>query len=486
MSFRILLIKPNICVREGFDLQSKKAPPIGLAYLAGSLLKAGYEVKILDMVAESDSRWPFRKTHTCFGLKDEELINQIREYKPSLIGIGGFTSQYARVKEIVSLIKLFDPEIKIVLGGIHATAIPRDVMENTKTDFIIQGEGESGIVALAEALDTSEHNKIMEIDGIAYRDGEEIIVKPKLRHELDLDAIPWPAHSLLNSAEYIKDGVAMPIITSRSCPGRCTFCSVHLTAGGKWRARNPIDVADEIESLVATGYKTIALFDDASNVQPERIIQMCQEVLRRKLDVRLTFPGGLIINYITRDLLYWMKQAGAISLSLPVEHVNQYMRNTIIKKKLKMEKIQDVLNWCRELKILALVNFVVGMPGETEESLKEIVDFVKSNANRFDSLSAYIATPFPGTQLYTDCINQGLLVDPGKNDFLDFDLYTAHVTTKSIPFEVVAAYKTIIEQTFIESRGKDFPSQYIRKAIRKPDEETTNYIENVYFKNLGF
>lgn len=485
MSFRILLIKPNICVREGFDLQSKKAPPIGLAYLAGSLLKAGYEVKILDMVVESDNRWPFRKTHMCYGLTGEELINRIREYNPSLIGIGGFTSQYARIKEITATVKSFNPKIKIVLGGIHATSVPQDVMENTKTDFIIQGEGEAGIVALAQALESGYFERVRDIDGIAYRDGEKIIVKPRLHYESNLDTIPWPAHDLLNSAEYIKDGVAMPIITSRSCPGRCAFCSVHLTTGGKWRARNPIDVADEIESLVARGYKTISVFDDAANVLPERLIQICQETLRRKLEVRLTFAGGLIINYITKDLLYWMKKAGAISLSLPVEHANEYMRNTIIKKRLKMEKIHEVLDWCRELKILALVNFVIGMPGETEESLKENVTFVEENALRFDSLSAYIATPFPGTHFYSDCIKKGLLVDPGKNDFLDFDLYTAHVDTPTMSYEVIAKYKKVLEQTFVESRGKDFPSQYIRKAIRKPDEETIDYIENVYFKNLG-
>ena len=479
--FRILLIKPNVCVRRGFDLQSKKAPPIGLAYLAGSLIDAGYDTKIIDMVAESDNQWPFRDTHIAFGLNDKELIQRIKEYGPNLVGIGGFTAQYPRIKEIILAIKGFDPSIKIVLGGIHATAVPVQVMEQTEADFIIQGEGEEAIVELAKALEVGA--SVEGVDGIVYRNGYSVIAKPKLRYITDLDSLPLPAHSILRHENYLSDRVAMPVITSRSCPGRCTFCSVHLTMGKKWRKRDPVLVVDEIESLVDLGYKTISIFDDAANVLPERLIEISKETLRRNLDVRLTFPG-LIINNITKDLLYWIKKAGAVSISLPIEHVNEYMRNTVIKKKLKMEKIDEVLSWCREVGLLVLVNFVLGMPGETEETLQEIVGFVKENARRFDSVSIYIATPYPGTKFYSDCQERGMLVGLGEGDFLDFDQYTAHIETPTMSHEVIDRYKEIIDRTFEESREDGFSSKYIRKAIRKPTKETMDYIENVYFKNI--
>jgi radical SAM superfamily enzyme YgiQ (UPF0313 family) len=482
---RILLIKPNICVRKGFELQSKMCPPLGLAYLASSLIKAGFHVNILDMVAASNDHTPYKQTHIKYGMTCEQLTDYIKEYAPELIGIGGFTTQYSCMKEIISTIKSVDPQIKIVLGGIHASAMPREVMENTEADYIIQGEGESGIVALAQALQNKNFNNFKNIDGIAYRENGKVIIKPKLRFEEDLDKIPWPARELLDHEKYLTDEVAMPVITSRSCVGRCTFCMLALLTRWKWRARDPVKVVDEIEYLAMKwGYRTISIFDDACNVKPQRLIDLCREVVSRKLNVRLTFPGGLLIRYITKDVLYWIKQAGAVSLSLPVEHVNTYMRNSIIKKDLNIEKVHQVLNWCRDLKLLALVNFVIGMPGETEETIQEIINFIKENAYRIDSLSVYIATPFPGTPFYEMCIEKGYLVDPGKNDFLDFDLYSAHIDTSTMPFSKLGEYKKIIEQTFYNSREPEFPVKYIRKAIRKPNEQTMDYINNVYFSQM--
>ena len=482
MSFKVLLIKPNICVRKGFDLQNKMCPPVGLAYLAGSLLKAHFEVSILDMVAASTSSWSFTDTHVCYGLTDAELIDCLRQCSPDLVGVGGFTSQYARIKQIVAAVKSYAPDIPIVLGGINATAIPRKVLRETQADYIIQGEAESAIVELAEALRAGNHDTITSIDGIAFRQNGDIIVRPKLIFPQDIDAIPWPARQILDHEKYLLDGVAMPVITSRGCPGRCTFCSIHLLAGNKWRSRDPVKVADEIEDLTDRwGYQTVSVFDDACNVQPDRLIEICRQVVGRNLNIRLTFPGGLIVKYITKDVLYWMKRAGAISLALPLEHADAHMRNAIIKKNLELEHVYRVLDWCRELRLLAIVNFVIGMPDETRQSLEKIVDFVRQNAYRIDSVAVYVATPYPGTAFYDQCVRDGLLIDYETTDFLDFDNYTAHVNTDKISHTEIAQYKCRIEQAFTDARGPDFPVQYIRKAIRKPNAETMEFLENVYF-----
>jgi anaerobic magnesium-protoporphyrin IX monomethyl ester cyclase len=483
MPSKVLLIKPNFSIRYGFDLQSKKAPPIGLACCAATLLRAGHDVRIIDMVAESDEIRHHTETHRCFGMSDMELINRIREYDPDLVGIGGFTSQHQRIKEISAAIKRDNPNRKIVLGGINATAMPRFVLESSQADFILQGEAESTIVDFVEALESNNRDKLECIDGIGFRKGDTIIIKPKQHFIANLDSIPWPARQLLSHEKYQEDGVAMPVITSRSCPGRCTFCSVHLTQGYKWRRREPRDVCDEIEDCVARwGYKTISIFDDACNVLPERLIEICREVVKRKLDVRLTFPSGLIIRYITKDLLYWMKQAGAVSFSLPVEHANEIIRNGIIMKDLSLEKVYPVLDWCRELKILSVVNFVLGMPGETEETITDIEDFIKKNTYRMDAVSIYLATPFPGTKFYEECLRKNYLQSPEKNGFLDFDCYSPHIETETMTRERVLEHKRRIEKLFTELKGPDFPAEFIRRAIRKPDAATQDYVDNVYFR----
>ncbi|MFH1181014.1 MAG: radical SAM protein [bacterium] len=485
MKFKILLIKPNLCVRKGFYLQEKMCPPLGLAYLAGSLIEAGYEVEILDMVAASSESWPYKTTHIAHGLTDQGLIEKIKEYGPDLAGVGGFTSQYSRIKDIIAAIKAFNPEIKIVAGGVHATVMPEQMMKETKVDFVIRGEGELAMVALTRALEAKDYKKIESIDGIGYRDGDKIVINPKVNFEQNLDNLPWPARQLFDYKKYIEDDQAMPVITSRSCPGRCSFCSVHLFSGYAWRARDPIKVVDEIEAFVKRwGYKTVSIFDDACNIIPQRLITILQEIIRRQLKIKITFPGGLVTKYITKDLLYWMKQSGVVSLIIPLEHSNEHMRNNVIGKNLDIEKAFEVLNWCRELEILTMVNFVIGMPGETKESIEDIIQFIKKNALLVDALAVYIATPFPGSPFYDQCLEKGYLLNPVRNNFLDFDLYSTHIETTTMPSSLLENYKKTIEQAFLEARGKDFPADYIRKAIRKPDEETSDYIHNAYFKNL--
>jgi len=254
-------------------------------------------------------------------------------------------------------------------------------------------------------------------------------------------------------------------------------------SGYKWRARDPYDVVDEIEDFVKKwAYKNIAIFDDAANVRPERLITICKEVVRRNLGIRLTFPSSVILRYITRDLLYWMKEAGAVGLAIPIEHANEKMRNKIIRKGIDLAQVERVIDWCREMKLLTVANFVIGMPGETEGTLQELAGYVREMASKIDAASVFIATPFPGTRFYDECIENGYLQDPSKNEFLDFDTYTVLIRTSELTADRLLFHKNAIEQAFLETRGPDFPADYIRKIFRKPDAEGIEFIENVYFR----
>jgi radical SAM superfamily enzyme YgiQ (UPF0313 family) len=484
MGFKVLLIKPNITVRKGFDLQNKIYPPLGLAYLSGSLLEKGYEVRIMDMVAENPHKvWDYRGTHNCFGATDSDMIERIKEYAPDVVGITGVTIQYSRMEDMVAAIKASFPDIKVVLGGIHATSMPELVMSKTQADYIIQGEGERTFAALLDALRDGRGDDIGNIDGIVYRREGDIVVKPKLYSSEDLDNIPLPARHLLPNDVYRANNVPMPIITSRGCPHNCAFCCIRLAQGRKWRARNPVKVVDEIEMIVkGWGYEAIAVFDDAFNVLPERVIDICREIVRRKLHIHLVVPSSLIIRYITKDTLYWLKEAGCVSVALPFEHADETMRNKVIRKGLSTEQFDNVLLWCMELELLSIVNFVVGMPGESERSLQVLNEYVRNNAFKMDALSVYIATPFPGTEFYNECIAGNYLVNPGRNNFIDYDFYECLIDTPQLRHEQVNTYKKIIEDTFNEARGERLSHPYVRKAIRRPDKESLAYVKDIYFR----
>lgn len=483
MASKIMLVKPNIAVRKGFDLQSKMCPPIGLAYLAGVLLKDGHAVEIVDMVADGYGRpWPYKGTHNNFGLTNDEFLDRVRSSAPDIVGLTGFTTQHGRVVELVSIIKDTFPHIKVVLGGIHSTSMPEYMMQHSRADYLILGEGEYSFAALVDALKNNDYEAIKKIDGIVYREGEGFVLRLKTDFIKDMDAIPAPPIELFNNEVYLKDEVAMPIITSRGCPNNCSFCAIHNTQGYGWRPRGPMQVVDEIELLnKAYGYKTISFFDDAFNVKAERVIEICQEIVRRGIEVRLVVPGGLIVKRLTKETLYWLKKAGCTAVSLPFEHVDETMRNRVIKKGIAGDQFSDVLNWCREIELLALVNFVIGMPGETDESVAKINDYVKRNAFRMDAVQVLIATPFPGTAFYKECIEKNYLVNPEKNDFLDFDLYGCLIDTPTMKHGKIEQFKKMIEATFSKVRQGHFSEPYIRKAIRKPTKETDEYIKSIYF-----
>lgn len=484
MKPKVLLVRPNITARKGFELQNRLYPPIGLAYLAGSLIESGAEVRIVDMVAEAPEKvWDYRGTHSCYGITDDELMEIIRQGDPDVIGVSGFTSQHQRIVEITSAIRRDFPSKTIVLGGIHATAMTELLLKSTAADFIIRGQGETTFPALVKALVAGNQEAARILEGIAYRDGDNCISKEASKIQADINLLAAPAFHLLANEVYLQHHVSMPIITSRGCPYDCLFCSVALTQGRGWRDRSPENVVDEIETIVKKWhYKTISVFDDAFNVRPDRVVAICQEIVRRDLSINLLVPSSLMIKHITRDTLYWLKKAGCVAVSLPFEHSDETIRNTIISKGLTNAQFQTVLEWCRELGLLTIVNFVIGLPGENEQTLQSLNSYVRENAFRMDALAVYIGTPFPGTRFYEECITKGYLKNPDKNDFIDFDLYECLIDTPQLASETVNKYKQIIEATFSEVREGHFNSQYIRQAIRKPDEASLDYINTVYMK----
>lgn len=482
MSSKVLLIRPNISIRKDFDLQNRIYPPLGLAYLAGALQQAGHLPVILDMVAENPEKaWPYRDTHICYGISDDELVSEVGKIRPDVIGVSGFTAQHPRIVEIVHALKTEFPLLPVVLGGIHASSSPNMLMSACPADYLLQGEGDQTFVQLVASLEHKDFTSLKDIDGIVYRDGSTIVITPKINVILELEALPLPARELLPNDVYLRNNVAMPIITSRGCPYSCVFCCVSLTQGHKWRSRTPVNIVDEVQHIVKDwGYKSITIFDDAFNIDAVRVIDICKEIVNRNLKINLLIPSSLMIKHITRDTLYWLKRAGCIAISLPFEHSDETIRNSIINKGLTLEKFDEVLLWCRELGLLALVNFVIGLPGETEQTLISLNEYVRTNYFKMDGLAVYIGTPFPGTAFYDECLLKGYLTDP-KN-FLDFDLYDCLINTPDLKAETVMVYKRKLDDTFVKLRSKTCNHDLVRRAMRKPDRESLEYVNTMYLK----
>jgi len=408
--------------------------PMGLAYLATALRQAGIDVAVLDAATESPAI-EIEKDLIRFGLDAKELHKLITKLKPDVVGIGCFfSSRFPAVLEAAKVIKNVDSHIVTVTGGIHPSLMPRSVCSHPQIDFVVVGEGERIIVDLIESV--SGKRSFDEVEGLAFKRDGGVTVNSRNSYIEDLDSVGFPAWDLFDMERYLTinegrwglgRGRYAPVVTSRSCPYRCTFCSIHSVMGLKYRAHSPRYVVEMIETLV-NGYdvEEISFEDDNLTYDKDRFEDICRGIVERKLKIRWNTPNGVHVGSLDRTSLEWAKRSGCDSLNLAVESGDDFIRNRVIKKGLKSEKIYEIANACREEGVKANAYFVIGMPGETDDSIKKTQKYIRDL--KFNNLSIFIATPLPGTKLYDECIAKGY-IDEDSFD-TDFISYKATIFTQ--------------------------------------------------------
>lgn len=288
---KTLLINPYVTT-YGTDSAASIYIPIGLAYLAGYLRKHGYEVKILDALAEGDIESGENYTRRGMGL--EQIVKYVGDYKPDIIGISCMYTAYALdAHKIARAIKQIDPKVLVVFGGAHSSCNFSMVMKDENVDIVVMKEGERTLLEIVMA--TEEGRPLSEIKGIVFRDKGAIQLNPEQEYISNIDTIPFPARDLLPRAIYRK--MLSPywmrapldvIVSSRGCPKRCIYCSVHSVWGDKWRPRSAGNVVDEIELLVKDGIREIHFNDDNISVDKRRIHEICDKIIEKKLDIKRT------------------------------------------------------------------------------------------------------------------------------------------------------------------------------------------------------
>lgn len=430
---RVLLIQPPVILNKNEIPQF--GHPLGLAYIAAFLRKNGHTVEIFDSVIQKPYGHPTGdKIH--LGAGWDIISNKISSYNPDVVGISSmFTSQAECMHQVARLVKVLDPHLVTIVGGAHPSALPKETLEDKNVDFVVIGEGENTMLKLVESL--SNQMPLEKIDGIGFKKNGQIVINAKAGFIENLDEIPFPAWDLLQMEEYAKLRAGhgpfilrtpfFSVITSRGCPGKCIFCSIHSIYGYEWRTRSVENIVDEIETLNSVyGINQIDFEDDNLLLNKGRVEALCDEIIDRKLDIRWSTPNGVAINHIDHNLLMKMKAAGCFSLSFGIESGNEHVRNNIILKPISIKHAQKVVKWCKELNIWTHGFFIFGLPGEDEKTFRETINFAKWLD--LDTSSFFIAVPYPGTELLTLCETKGYL---GK----EFDHNKLRVADASIQTE---------------------------------------------------
>lgn len=405
---RILLINPSQGAVYG-KLPPPDYPPLGLGYLAAVLEAAGHEVHIIDPDAEQ--------------LDDDAVSLLVRAGKPDLVGITATTPLYENALAVAELVKR-NSSAKTVLGGMHATLMPRECALNPGIDFVVIGEGELTIVELAACLETG--GDISLINGLVHK-REDGIVQNEVRAVIrDLDSIPFPARHLFGTRRYAYPdalrGPAFPIITSRGCPGTCTFCTAQYLHGRQFRYRSAENVLDEIEMLIRDyGAREIHIWDDNFITKRDRVFAFRDGIIRRKIRIPIAFPNGLRADFISKDLLSALKEAGTYSIAIGVESGNQAILDSI-HKGIRLEQIETAFRLAKEAGIETWGFFLLGLPGEDAEMISETLEF----ALRLDPCIAkfHILKPYPKSAVYNQLQKQGLIMD---ENYVHYGIHTGPV-----------------------------------------------------------
>ncbi len=386
---KIILATPLMKERRA-DLQYI---PLGLAYIAGSLKKAGHDVLVMDIRAER--------------LDDSGVIGRVAAAAPQVFAVTANTCQFREAAALISLIKSTFPQITTVLGGAHVSALPeRTLRELAGLDIAVVGEGERTAVELCHALENNA--PLSGISGIAFKSGADIVLNAQRPPEKDIDSIPFPDRDAFpleiynrNTIEYKARPIAT-IMTTRGCPYRCTFCCKSVF-GSRQRLRSAKNVIAEMEYLVEKrGVKEIHIIDDNFTFSTARAKKICEEIIARKWKVYFSLPNGVRVNNFNDELAGLLRRAGFYSLWFGVESGDpKVLRH--IKKDLNHAQVRSAVNTAKRHGFFTGMFFVVGLPGSGPESEKMSLDLALEL--KPDVIGLGVLTAYPGSELYNSSSN---------------------------------------------------------------------------------
>ncbi len=387
-------------------------PPVGLGYLATSLRQQGFsDIAILD----GQKLRLTRKTFVEILLRD----------KPDFVGIQVFSSGFTTARRAAQLVRQTLPNTVVVVGGPHVTATAeRALLDLPEADYGFCGEAEPGLPLLLKPGAGRSMETLAGIPGLIYRDGDVIRTNPRAVVQ-DLAALGFPAWDLMPPNTYpdspqgaiYRNYPTAPVLTSRGCPYDCTFCGSPVNMTRQYRTRPIAHVLDEVELLCRQyGVREIHIIDDMFSLQKERVMAFCDGLVERRLRISYTFPNGLRLNSLDREMLLRMKETGVYAFTVGIESGSDRILQAM-KKGLTADFIRRQVTLIAECGLEPSGFFILGFPGETREDMEATLRFSRSLPLVRAHFSNYL--PLPGTESTRELYERGE-VQPGNWDALAY------------------------------------------------------------------
>lgn len=393
---KILLVTPYVSKKKtysSFSLAAPTLPPLGLAYLANSLLKNGHDVRILDAILEQTS--------------ESRLIEVLKKFSPNIIGISAVTHQFPAAKHLSDIVKKYDKKIITVIGGPHISNMPKRTMEEAKNiDYGVIGEGEISFPELIKKI--MSKSSIKQVKGIIYRKKGKIIQNSPRPLVKNIDKMGFPARHLLRDLKYYSHtpfrgrGIVTSVITSRGCPFNCYYCDQSVF-GRTYRFNSAQHILKELKELKEKyGIVNISFEDDNFALDKKRTIELCKGIIKDKLNI--SWACELRVTSTDEELVYWMKKAGCWSVYFGIESGDPKMLK-FINKNQTIEQVRKAIRIAKKYGLKVTGSFILGLPRETKESINKTISLALSLP--IDGVTFHLFTPYPNTPLEKICRQYG-------------------------------------------------------------------------------
>jgi anaerobic magnesium-protoporphyrin IX monomethyl ester cyclase len=513
---KIQLIHPPVYINKNGLTALRPSLPLGLAYIAAVLREDGHSISVIDALGEAPEQMIPEGDIWRLGLTPDEIIARI-DPQAGAIGLTSMWSySWPIVRELIRKIRAAYPTLPIVCGGEHFTAVPELSMEQAPIDYLVMGEGEETAIALFRAIEMGIDTSV--IPGIVYRAADGTITKNKRRDRIRaIDEIPWPAWDLFDVRAYdehklvtgIHYGRTVPILATRGCPYQCTYCSSPNMWTTKWFAREPIDVADEIEFYVRKfGAANFPFQDLTAILKRDWVVAFCGELMRRGLDITWQLPAGTRSEIIDEEVARLLVASGCRSLNFAPESGSERTRKHM-KKMLTDEKLFRAVHAAVKNGLNVGCFLVLGYPTDEPVDMAATAKMIRRLARAgVDDVSAGFFFPLPSTEIYHELVRLGKVemndaflklpvyvhnkfMDPARNYNLKMtarqmtrwkywivaNFYvTSFVTRPQRIFRIfwnfVRGRETSKMESFLQETRRKFSIRFGRKKKARPQVET--------------
>jgi anaerobic magnesium-protoporphyrin IX monomethyl ester cyclase len=360
-----------------------------LATIAPAVRDLGCDIRILDLNLFANPAAEFRRV--------------LEDFRPGFIGFTFTTAIFHLATRYAVAARELIPSIKIIAGGPHANVLPEEVLTRAPFDIVVRGEGD---FALAEIVSGQDLEKI---PGLCFRSGDQIVYNAPRPNVPNLDLLPLPAIDLYDVDKYrhpqfiARRNPVASMETSRGCYGACKFCTSRLT---KFRVKSVDRVVSEMEYALSLGFREIHLVDDMFTADIKRVKAICREIIDRRLDISWYPRGGIRVDHVDLEMFHMMKAAGVWSVAFGIESGNQQILDRI-GKRITLDQVRHAIRLAKQAKLSVDGYFMLGHPGETEETIKQTIRF--STTLGLDYAKYAINIPLPGTPQFDEWEREGVI-----------------------------------------------------------------------------